>query len=374
MRGKEVELIDIDGTGIYPALRLLRRNFKLKYYSMTGDRSITRLVERCLGPAHVRLVADSINKNRLIQSSRYLEAGSTGVLLISYLSEFSRDFRDIDVLRLAQKIAKNLPEEASFIVTGITYPGFMDRLVESIKKEIALEKLDGQSILYIPSPLFMGSRVPVGGRLTEKSGQVVRAIVGRKRIVNGLSLLEAEVSSIVMLIRGALMEIAAVQGLLLSRKLSVPPMTVLRSSLGRGVKLSLIARRDHPVLRMINRVESNLLMGRGITRVLLRMSRAAEADFANLLSRLRKGRERLRILVIGSELKMLSEFSSRRVVVYHIPRMAPDMLEEKVKTYAGKCDVVLLTSRDKYASRIVKTSLGEDVVIINLYDYVGMGE
>jgi hypothetical protein len=374
LRGKEVELIDIDGTGIYPALRLLRRNFKLKYYSMTGDRSITRLVERCLGPAHVRLVADSINKNRLIQSSRYLEAGSTGVLLISYLSEFSRDFRDIDVLRLAQKIAKNLPEEASFIVTGITYPGFMDRLVESIKKEIALEKLDGQSILYIPSPLFMGSRVPVGGRLTEKSGQVVRAIVGRKRIVNGLSLLEAEVSSIVMLIRGALMEIAAVQGLLLSRKLSVPPMTVLRSSLGRGVKLSLIARRDHPVLRMINRVESNLLMGRGITRVLLRMSRAAEADFANLLSRLRKGRERLRILVIGSELKMLSEFSSRRVVVYHIPRMAPDMLEEKVKTYAGKCDVVLLTSRDKYASRIVKTSLGEDVVIINLYDYVGMGE
>jgi hypothetical protein len=374
LRGKEVELIDIDGTGIYPALRLLRRNFKLKYYSMTGDRSITRLVERCLGPAHVRLVADSINKNRLIQSSRYLEAGSTGVLLISYLSEFSRDFRDIDVLRLAQKIAKNLPEEASFIVTGITYPGFMDRLVESIKKEIALEKLDGQSILYIPSPLFMGSRVPVGGRLTEKSGQVVRAIVGRKRIVNGLSLLEAEVSSIVMLIRGALMEIAAVQGLLLSRKLSVPPMTVLRSSLGRGVKLSLIARRDHPVLRMINRVESNLLMGRGITRVLLRMSRAAEADFANLLSRLRKGRERLRILLIGSELKMLSEFSSRRVVVYHIPRMAPDMLEEKVKTYAGKCDVVLLTSRDKYASRIVKTSLGEDVVIINLYDYVGMGE
>jgi hypothetical protein len=374
LRGKEVELIDIDGTGIYPALRLLRRNFKLKYYSMTGDRSITRLVERCLGPAHVRLVADSINKNRLIQSSRYLEAGSTGVVLISYLSEFSRDFRDIDVLRLAQKIAKNLPEEASFIVTGITYPGFMDRLVESIKKEIALEKLDGQSILYIPSPLFMGSRVPVGGRLTEKSGQVVRAIVGRKRIVNGLSLLEAEVSSIVMLIRGALMEIAAVQGLLLSRKLSVPPMTVLRSSLGRGVKLSLIARRDHPVLRMINRVESNLLMGRGITRVLLRMSRAAEADFANLLSRLRKGRERLRILLIGSELKMLSEFSSRRVVVYHIPRMAPDMLEEKVKTYAGKCDVVLLTSRDKYASRIVKTSLGEDVVIINLYDYVGMGE
>jgi hypothetical protein len=374
LRGKEVELIDIDGTGIYPALRLLRRNFKLKYYSMTGDRSITRLVERCLGPAHVRLVADSINKNRLIQSSRYLEAGSTGVLLISYLSEFSRDFRDTDVLRLAQKIAKNLPEEASFIVTGITYPGFMDRLVESIKKEIALEKLDGQSILYIPSPLFMGSRVPVGGRLTEKSGQVVRAIVGRKRIVNGLSLLEAEVSSIVMLIRGALMEIAAVQGLLLSRKLSVPPMTVLRSSLGRGVKLSLIARRDHPVLRMINRVESNLLMGRGITRVLLRMSRAAEADFANLLSRLRKGRERLRILVIGSELKMLSEFSSRRAVVYHIPRMAPDMLEEKVKTYAGKCDVVLLTSRDKHASRIVKTSLGEDVVIINLYDYVGMGE
>jgi hypothetical protein len=29
---------------------------------------------------------------------------------------------------------------------------------------------------------------------------------------------------------------------------------------------------------------------------------------------------------------------------------------------------------DKYAPRIVKTSLGEDVVMINLYDYVGMGE
>jgi hypothetical protein len=374
LKDKEVELLDIDGTGIYPTLRLLMKNFKVKYYSMTGERSITHLVERCLGPAYVRLVADSINKNRLIQSSRYLEAGSTGVLLVSYLSEYSRDFRDTDVLRLAQKIAKNFPEDASFMVTGITYPGFMDRLVESIKKEIALEKLDGQSILYIPSPLFMGSRVPVGGRLTKRSGQIVRAIVGRKRIVDGLSLLEAEVSSIVMLIRGASMEVAAVESLLLSRKLLVPPRTVLRSSLGRGVRLSLIARRDHPVLRMINRVESNLLMGRGVMRILLRMSRAAEADFANLLNRLRKGRERLRILVIGGELKMLSELSSRKFVIYHIPRMAPDMLEEKVKTYAGKCDVVLLTSRDKYAPRIVKTSLGEDVVMINLYDYVGMGE
>ena len=374
MNNKEVELLDIDGTGIYPALRLLRKNFKVKYYSMTGERSITHLVERCLGPAHVRLIADSINKNRLIQSSRYLEAGSTGMLLISYLSEFSRDFRDTDVLRLAQKIAKNLPEDASFIVTGITYPGFMDKLVESIKKEIALEKLDGQSVLYIPSPIFMGSRVPVGGRLTKKSGQVAHAIVGGKKIVAGLSLLEAEVSSIIMLLRGASIEITAVESLLLSRKLSVPPRTVLRSSLGRGVRLSLIARRDHPVLRMINRVESNLLMGRGVMRVLLRMSRAAEVDFANLLNRLCKGRGRLRILVIGGELKMLSELPSRKFVVYHIPRMTPDMLEEKVKTYAGKCDVVLLTSRDKYASRIVKTSMGEDVVVINLYDYVGMGE
>ncbi len=374
MKNKEVELLDIDGTGIYPALRLLRKNFKVWYYSLTGERSIKHLVERCLGPVHVRLVADSINKNRLVQSSRYLEAGSAGMLLISYLTEYSRNFRDTDVLRLVRRIAGNLPEDAAVMVTGITYPGFMDRLVELIKKEIGLEKLDNQSILYIPSPLFMGSRVPIGGRLTRKSGQVVRAIVDGKRIVEGLNLLEAEVASIAMLLRRASIEITTVESLLLSRKLSISPKTVLRSSLGRGVRLSLIARHSHPVLRIIDKVESNLLMGRGIMRILLRMSRVAEADFINLLNRLRKGKERLRILVIGGELKILNNLPSRKFVVYRIPRMAPDMLEEKVKMYAGKCDVVLLTSRDKYISRIIKSSIGEDVVMINLYDYVGNGE
>ncbi|MEM3488902.1 MAG: hypothetical protein QXO75_04500, partial [Nitrososphaerota archaeon] len=168
--------------------------------------------------------------------------------------------------------------------------------------------------------------------------------------------------------------ISTIESLLLTRRLSVSPKAVLKGLLGRGVRLSFIARRGHPVLKIIDSVESNFLMGKGIMRTLHRMSRMAEMDLINLLDGLRKGRERLRILVVGDGLKILSELSSRKFVIHQLQRSKPEVFEERIKTYAGKCDVVLLTTRNKYVANTVKSIMGKSVVVINLCDYVGVGE
>ncbi|MEM3395430.1 MAG: hypothetical protein QXT12_05410 [Nitrososphaerota archaeon] len=374
MKRRVVEVLDIDGAGIYPTIKLLKKDFTVTYYSIGGEYRITRLAERCLSPAYVRLIADSINSNRLRQSNRYIDAGTTGTLLISYVAGLRNDLKDMDVLRLVQSVAKNFHRGGAIIVTGLTFPGFMDRLFKFVTREVDLDASSGGTLLYLPLPLLLDGRIPVGGRLTKGSAQIVRAIVDGKRIVFGLSLLEAEIASISLLIRKLSIEISTVESLLLTRRLSVSPKAVLKGLLGRGVRLSFIARRGHPVLKIIDSVESNFLMGKGIMRTLHRMSRMAEMDLINLLDGLRKGRERLRILVVGDGLKILSELSSRKFVIHQLQRSKPEVFEERIKTYAGKCDVVLLTTRNKYVANTVKSIMGKSVVVINLCDYVGVGE
>lgn len=374
MKRRVVEVLDIDGAGIYPTIKLLKKDFTVTYYSIGGEYRITRLAERCLSPAYVRLIADSINSNRLRLSNRYIDAGTTGTLLISYVAGLRNDLKDMDVLRLVQSVAKNFHRGGAIIVTGLTFPGFMDRLFKFVTREVDLDASSGGTLLYLPLPLLLDGRIPVGGRLTKGSAQIVRAIVDGKRIVSGLSLLEAEIASISLLIRKLSIEISTVESLLLTRRLSVSPKAVLKGLLGRGVRLSFIARRGHPVLKIIDSVESNFLMGKGIMRTLHRMSRMAEMDLINLLDGLRKGRERLRILVVGDGLKILSELSSRKFVIHQLQRSKPEVFEERIKTYAGKCDVVLLTTRNKYVANTVKSIMGKSVVVINLCDYVGVGE
>ncbi|MEM2004409.1 MAG: hypothetical protein QXQ37_07115, partial [Nitrososphaerota archaeon] len=139
MKRRVVEVLDIDGAGIYPTIKLLKKDFTVTYYSIGGEYRITRLAERCLSPAYVRLIADSINSNRLRQSNRYIDAGTTGTLLISYVAGLRNDLKDMDVLRLVQSVAKNFHRGGTIIVTGLTFPGFMDRLFKFVTREVDLD-------------------------------------------------------------------------------------------------------------------------------------------------------------------------------------------------------------------------------------------
>ncbi len=374
MKIKEVEVLDIDGTGIFSILSLLKRNFKVTHYSIKGESRITRFAEKNLSPMNVRFIIDSINNGRLSQSSKYMDAGRSGTLIISYVSGLSKDFSDNDVLRLVQRIAKNFSDEFNIICVGLTFPGFMNKLVEVINRENHVQPPVDKAVHYLPLPLLVGRRVPIGGLLTRDVWHIIRAVIGTRKMVNGLGLLEAEVAAIGLILKRILLEITAIECLLLSRKLELSPKKVLKNGLGKGVELSLLMSHSHPALKIIERIESNLLMGRGILRTLMRMSKMAEMDFVNRLNQLRKGRDRLNILVVGRELKILRGLPSRKFMIHRVPRMTPSELEKKLKIFAEKYDLIVFTSRNKYVSKIIKSSVSEGTVIINLCDYVGEGE
>lgn len=374
MADRLVEVIDIDGSGLYALRRVLMSGLRAAYFSPTLDHHLTsRFSKTASGLRHRNLVIKALSSGKLRQLRTESELGGAEAVIISRILNLNPSFSEKEFIGLHRKIAKHLRRRTILVDLGISPPGLTERVVEELVRHTQLT-LDGElRLYYLAHPALMGSRIPLGGSVAPDSRSFLRALTGGRNVIEGLSYREAELLAIMRLLANEALTAVNSESYLLAKRYGVSPAKLL-ASLGAGIDLPSSSRLRGAILRYLWGIERTELGLPGVADRSSRLSLILERELVASLKRARKLGRGAVVLVIGSgePLKILRSIARRSLKISHL---SSGRFIEGVSSPRGaprRVDIVVLASRNRAVREKVYELYKGQKVIIDLNRYVGV--